>query len=456
MADIFLSYATEDREHARRIAWALEAEGWSVFWDRRIPPGQQFAEYIERRLKDSRVVVVLWSENSVISRWVWREARHATKREPPTLIPAMIAAAAIPFEFEDIQAADLTAWLADHATDGASGLDAIFKAIDEMAPRTAAPPRTVTPTPASPSKAAKLRPLPPSPIKTGRETPASASPAKTAEALASSDTPRPPGLPAVRRRATTSSAPPHPDQIVVALDPPLTLLRIPAGPFLMGSDKNKDTKALDDELWPGGAQGTINLPEFYIGKYPVTVAQFNACVAARGITPSHPQTLGPRADHPVVYVSWNEALQYCQWLDHELLDDGCHVSLPSEAEWEKAARGTDGRTYPWGEGIDPQRANYSASKLGTTSAVGSFSRWASPYGAQDMSGNVWEWTRSLVKPYPYDPSDGREDLKADGLRVVRGGSFRYDETYLRAASRNYYDPGIQSNYLGFRVVISRF
>lgn len=166
-------------------------------------------------------------------------------------------------------------------------------------------------------------------------------------------------------------------------------------------------------------------------------------------------------------VSWPVALQYCGWLEQTireskassdfkaLLGDDWHVRLPSEAEWEKAARGTDGRTYPWGEGLEPDRANYEAAKVGTTIPVGSFPRGASPYGVLDMSGNVWEWTRSLSRPYPYELSDGREDLDVEGNRVVRGGSFDFLESLLRVAFRYDFDPGFQSYFVGFRVVVSR-
>ena len=463
MADIFLSYAREDQEHARRIAEALEAEGWSVFWDVKIRAGQRFAEFIERRLEESLVVVVLWSPHSVGSRWVKLEATHGLERETPALIPAMIARTTIPFEFRDIHAADLTSWLADNAPDGASGLDELLSAIDALAPsRVAASPAPApvpapAPTLASPGSVSAT-PSPPELM------PTLASPEPMSVPRSSTS-----GVRATRGgvRTSTSSPRPLPDEIVVPLDPPLTLVKVPAGPFLMGSDKKKDTKASDDELWPGGAIGTVNVPEFYIGKFPVTVAQFKACVAAQGITPGNPKALGPHADHPVVYVSWSEALQYCQWLEQTarasrastelmaLLDDGWHLSLPSEAEWEKAARGTDGRAYPWGEGIDPQRANYSASNIGTTSAVGAFPRGASPYGAQDMSGNVWERTRSLSKPYPYEASDGREDLKANGQRVSRGGSFGNVGAGLRAAGRAYHSAGCEHDFIGFRVVVSR-
>src|SRR5262245_52018682 len=104
MADIFLSYAREDVEKARLIAGALESAGWSVFWDQRIPAGRTYEEHLEARIKACRAVVVLWSPHAVASRWVRREAAHARDRNPPALIPALIAPTEIPFGFADLQA----------------------------------------------------------------------------------------------------------------------------------------------------------------------------------------------------------------------------------------------------------------------------------------------------------------------------------------------------------------
>ena len=152
-------------------------------------------------------------------------------------------------------------------------------------------------------------------------------------------------------------------------------------------------------------------------------------------------------NHPVVAVTWHRALDYCTWLTERLREwagtpeplatllrkDGWQVLLPSEAEWEKAARGGDGRIYPWGKEPDPNRANYANTGIDATSTVGCFPGGASAHGVEELSGNVWEWTRSLwgddwKKPsyrYPYKPDDGRENLDAaDNIhRVLRGGAF---------------------------------
>jgi len=242
-------------------------------------------------------------------------------------------------------------------------------------------------------------------------------------------------------------------------EPLLGFVEVPGGPFLMGSDKTKDQAARGNEM----PQHTVDVPTFYLARYPVTVAQFRAL--RTGAKPGEAWLVESR--HPVVHVSWKNSLEYCSRLDRALrgsdaiphtlkglFENGFRLSLPSEAEWEKAARGTDGRIYPWGDSIDPSRANFDATKPVTTT-VDAFPKGVSPYGIFDMSGNVHEWTRINLKSYPYDSDDDRERPDDNCLRVLRGGSFKDNANSLRAAYRDAEPIGYRCNYIGFRVVCSR-
>lgn len=259
----------------------------------------------------------------------------------------------------------------------------------------------------------------------------------------------------------------------------LGFVEVPAGPFLMGSDKGSDGAAYDNEL----PQHRVDIGRYYLAKYPVTVAQFAAFVHATGFSVADRRCLSGAANHPVVFVTWHEALAYADWLTSilrswpetpeplaQLLRGGerpgeaWRVTLPSEAEWEKAARGPHGAIYPWGDDADSDRANYAATGINGTSAVGCFPRGASPYDVEELSGNVWEWTRSLwgegidATPYSYEPSRRREDLRAgaDIRRVVRGGAFLNSAWYVRAACRGWSTPDPRGVNVGFRVVVSPF
>lgn len=258
----------------------------------------------------------------------------------------------------------------------------------------------------------------------------------------------------------------------------LELVRVPAGKFIMGSDKNKDKMADYNET----PQHKVYLEEYLIGKYLVTVAQFAIFVKVRdyktaaeksgsGITLTgstwdivkgadwqHPRGPGSdvsrKADHPVTLVSRFDAVAFCEWASQV---SGREVRLPSEAEWEKAARGTDGRNWPWGnQAPDRDTGNFTMNVKDTT-PVGKYSpKGDSPYGCADMTGNVWEWTSSLWKGYPYDTQDGREDLHSTNACVLRGGAFNNSQSGVRCASRLCNDfPTVNcAGNSGFRVWVS--
>jgi formylglycine-generating enzyme required for sulfatase activity len=241
-------------------------------------------------------------------------------------------------------------------------------------------------------------------------------------------------------------------EVLKVLTPPEfepEMVLIPADDFLMGSDPSVDKRARDNEQ----PQHTLYLPDYYLANTPVTNAQYAAFVYATGHEPPLHWEGGKsprgREDHPVVWVSWHDAVAYCDWLAEVT---GKPYRLPSEAEWEKGARGTDGRIWPWGNQWDAKRCNSGEDHEFHTTPVGAYPEGASPYGLLDMAGNVWEWTRSIYRDYPYDPDDGRENLEAEGVRVLRGGSWRLTRDFARCVVRNRHYPDDSRYYIGFRLV----
>jgi formylglycine-generating enzyme required for sulfatase activity len=231
----------------------------------------------------------------------------------------------------------------------------------------------------------------------------------------------------------------------------MEFVEVPAGKFLMGS--SKQDKPPENEK----PQHTVDIPyDYFVARFPVTNAQYAAYVNAEGII--HPvSNWENKRDHPVVNVSWNDALAYCQWLNglrRNELPSGVVLRLPTEAEWEKAARGTDGWIYPWGNTFDKNKCNTDEGGKNDTTPVGAYSpQGDSPYGAADMVGNVWEWTHSLFKDYPYETDDGREDENVAGDHVQRGGSFIGTDQLARSASRYRGHPSFL-DFVGFRVVVA--
>ena len=258
--------------------------------------------------------------------------------------------------------------------------------------------------------------------------------------------------------------------------PDIAWCEVPEGPFFMGSDKHQDgVQAYPSEL----PQYLIALPTFKIARYPITRAQFFAFVQDGGYTEqwrkcwteagwqwkanrSEPSRYGGAFDlpnHPVAGVSWYEAVAFGRWLTARLrqageLEVGQVLTLPSEAEWEKAARGTDGRIYPWGSEADPDRANYIETNVGATTAVGCFPGGASPYGNEELSGNVWEWCRTKWQASYRDYKVDDDGLEGEVARVVRGGSFGSTQGWIRCPFRLWVVPQGGVTDLSFRLMVS--
>ncbi len=264
---------------------------------------------------------------------------------------------------------------------------------------------------------------------------------------------------------------------------------VPAGQFVMGSS-DKDSDAINDEK----PQHVVNLDAFWISQTEVTNKQWSAFIEAGGYSDPRLWTDAGwkwrqdrsitrpgcwdekrwnQPDYPVVCVSWYEAVAYTRWLSHKM---GLDVRLPTEAQWEKAARGTDGRIWPWGnDPPDGMRLNYCDAQCENnwkdqavddgypyTAPVGSYVVGASPYGALDIAGNAFEWTSTRWGgcdnapgfAYPYRGDDGREDPQGTDCRVVRGGSWAALRAYVRGGYRDWREPDLTIGYYGLRVVVS--
>jgi len=279
---------------------------------------------------------------------------------------------------------------------------------------TAAPVVVIKPTPTP----AAIPPTPtPRPTATPQPTPTPGPTSETGGAEAASPTP---------------TEPPKPIE---------DMIEIPAGSFIFGSDSTEPNESPEQ---------TVDLPAYQIDRFEVTNDDFTLFVNATGYQTEAEQNDAKKSwrsytegngNHPVVKVSWSDAQAYCEWLGKR---------LPTEQEWEKAARGEEGNLFPWGDEFDPTKANIKDSGIRGTVAVGSFPAGASPYGVEDMAGNVWEWTASTYQAYP--GSDYQDNFYSDDLYVTRGGGWFDEEAQIRATNRSAAAPESANDDLGFRCV----
>ncbi|MBM3239487.1 hypothetical protein FJZ31_24605 [Candidatus Poribacteria bacterium] len=234
------------------------------------------------------------------------------------------------------------------------------------------------------------------------------------------------------------------------------MIYIPEGEFIMGtSDEQIDIllrqfpdrkRSLVDDEKP---QHRVYLDGYWIYKYEVTVAQYRKfCQETKRQMPEEP-SWGWQAEHPIVNVTWNDAVAYCQWAG---------VELPTEAQWEKAARGTGGRIWPWGNKWDANKCNNSQTGPQKTTPVGNYPQGASPYGVMDMVGNVSEWCADWYDENYYQNSPARnpQGPSSGKWRVLRGGSWLLNPDHLRVAYRYWFLPAYRSSVIGFRCTSPRF
>ena len=438
MTQVFISYSRKDISFINRLAADLKNAGIDVWYDvTRIAGGARWRTEIENALRNSQYVIVVLSPDSIVSEWVEREFLFSSNLKRK-IIPLMYRLCEVPLNYVDLNYIDV------QGDNYAQNFDELLKALHVGDSTVSASTR-----PASRSETASF-PWKPQYLLLGGGVLLGAlllgsfllrgvftpEPAPT-QRLAATVALLTPTLTAVPPSAT-----PAPREMTDAQG--VSMVLVPRGKFILGSNIGNFTEQPVHE---------VELDAFYMDIYEVTNSAYKACVDAGECTPPGLNALGgfltsyyddPQySEYPVVYVNWFQARSYCAWRG---------AQLPTEAQWEKAARGTDGLTYPWGPYITCNRANYGGC-VNLTSAVGSFPEGASPYGVYDLAGNVWEWvadwysdTYYQTSPFPSDPLGPAEGL----FRGLRGGSFVDDENAQRSFFRHRELPEQFNWNIGFR------
>ena len=458
--DVFISYSSKDKPIADGVCANLESAGircWIA--PRDIAPGDDWPTAITRAISQSRIMVLVFSAHSNSSEDVSREL----------FLAANSKLVIIPFKIENIEPEPgkqyylaRTHWLDAINPPTKEQIRTLIDCVKALLPVREPPAvfevQSTTPPPIDKRTSGNEPPQPPLPELAPRKKPAWLRYlwiAATLILLGLIGWVIPPFVmhtfPTLRLAPGIETAGTAITSKAISTAPALSqkeitrngaeMMLVPAGIFIMGSDGIRaDEKP----------QHKVSLNAFYIDKYEVTNALYEVCVQAGGCSLPGDTTSYDNsqfANHPVVAVDWNQARTYCEWRS---------TRLPSEAEWEYAARGTDGRTYPWGEGFSCEKANYSLCTGGTT-PVGSYEVGKSPFGVYDMAGNVSEWVNDWFSETYYQSSPSSNPLGPDTgqYRVQRGGAWaNAADGAARSANRGGNDPNHWDALVGFRCALS--
>ena len=472
MQDIFLSYATQDRDRLTPLVDVLEAQGWTVFWDHRsIKVSEDWHDVVGAAIQQCSCVIVVWSEASVTSRWVKEEALIA--RDRGVLYPVRIDLVAPPFGFTTIQAADFMGWEGEAAHQGLIDLQEQLAVRLNLRPVEELAPEVVQQTKLKKESTAVLWPQNIAGLTAERTKPFTLGGGFKVTALFTI-------LLVIgwvsyqlitANRSISLNLAYEVDQKAVSERKLLPfepkMVKIKAGEFQMGCDPERDGKCNDNEL----PLHKVTVPSFWMSEAEVTVGQYLTCVDA-GACPEpewrekggdyHIETgkndlykkMGGALtgiNYPIVGVSWNNANTYVAWLREQT---GEQYRLPTEAEWEYVSRAGKETTYSWGDFIGKNNANCADDLCGDsykyTSPVDTFS--ANPFGLKDMYGNVWEWVEDCKKSYNDTLADGSavQGCETGVPRVLRGGSWYITPEALRSASRYSNFPSYRNITVGFR------
>lgn len=428
MPKIFISYSRRDKDVADYIAGELRSRGAEVFIDyQRIQAGESFPRRLASEIDSSSAIVFLLSKHSVTSKWVISEVYYAHQQDK-LIVPVMLDATKLPgdlFFLSPIDRVDFIGWSKDvHIEDslrklivalslseGITGTEKLLQAESPL--RISIEHKPLSSRRSLPGMIIIILPLIIGIV---------GAILILRNSLVPTFVPTMTGLQlAVQGVEVNADWKPYSQEFNG-----VEMVLIPVGCFDMGSNDGEDDEKPVDEF-------CFDQP-FWIDRTEVTNKQY-------GLTGYFSGDNRPRED-----ISWNQAQDFCAVRD---------ARLPTEAEWEYAARGPDALRYPWGNDFVPENAIYDRKPNPGSAVVGSVFAGRSWVGALDMSGNVWEWVSSVYAPYPYDPNDGREDFgRIDAHRVLRGGSWHDILTVgLEATYRVNFPPSFRDNYVGFRCAL---
>jgi formylglycine-generating enzyme required for sulfatase activity len=402
---VFLCHASQDKPKVRELYQRLESEMWIDPWldVERLLPGQDWDLEIQKAIRAADIIIVFLSKESVAKEgYVQKEFRKALSyaEEKPEgmtyIIPLRLDDCETPTRFQQWQWVDYSA---------KNAWERLLQSLRLRAD------------------------------KLGIAHKSEAKPASVVSLASNKSHPEPSGFTPGGR----------PFYVFGGME----FVKIPAGDFYMGA--NDIEEARPQHLVYQLAY------DFYIGRYPVTNQEYSLFLRDTGQPIVLPKDA---ARHPTVWVSWERTQEFVAWLNGKYQADlplEYKYRLPSEAEWEKSARGVDGNEYPWGNTFDAKRCNYLDGRKWNTTPVGLYSpQGDSAFGAADMAGNVWEWTRTQMQfkyPYRFDDHRDEEDANLAFARTLRGGSFKSDESNVRTAFRFGSVPFFSDSDIGFRIAI---
>ena len=452
MYDIFLSYATKDRERVQPLFEALTKQGWTVFWDHlSIRVGKNWSVELEQAINASRCVVVAWSEHSIKSEYVREEANFAKRRG--VLLPICLDKVEPPFGFTLRQATDFSQW--NQKADHPAFIRLATEIYALLNTGQTSPPFVLVLVPK-----AKLR----WPLYAGVSLVALAAAGgyqflpKLDQALEQRQAELLNHEPSAKTESITDQPKLSGSQLPYGIEMVDIVPAGQTGKFMMGCDPQHDEVE-------GGCQDhekplhPVTLQPYQLSKTEVTVGQFRAFVDATGRKSGADQcswdnfTSRKENNQPAVCISWDDAQDYIKWLN-EMVKPTTPFRLPTEAEWEYAARSNGDTAYSWGSTIGESRANcvYKACQdlYEEASPVGSFS--ANLFGLHDMHGNVWEWVQDWYVDYDkVITTDNPQGAKSRDAKIVRGGSWVSEASDLRSSARSSRHPSDPLGNVGFRI-----